>query len=233
MEPAKRKVISRSPSHTVRLIHLPHVQPDEPVEADSSLERDFIHIAAIYPLIHRITDQPFRLNLGESRYTPDFLLQFQDGTKLVVEVKPEGRVAEYEQLFEKAKQKLNESGYEFMVAMDTDIKHDDIEERALLIRRYCKTTFDKDIRARAIQVVGEHIYGIELGILINQYQIPYEVLMHLIGTHQLCTDSLLSISNSAILKSIQQFKEEIENEHQTYAIHFRSWINNQNRHELD
>lgn len=69
MEPSKRKVVHRAPAHTVRLIHLPHLQPT-PVEADSSLERDFVQIVALFLFTHCIEHQPF--SLAERQYTPDF-----------------------------------------------------------------------------------------------------------------------------------------------------------------
>ena len=70
MQPATRKVVHRSPAHTVRLLNLPHLQ-DEAIEADSSVERDFVHCAALFTLTRAIKAQPFKLSLKASSYTPD------------------------------------------------------------------------------------------------------------------------------------------------------------------
>jgi hypothetical protein len=228
MEPSKRKVISRSPTHTVREINLPHVQP-EPVEADSNPERCFVHIAALYPFIHKITDQPFCLHLGNRRYTPDFLLEFKDSSRLVAEVKPESRMEEYKELFTQAVEKLAAYGYEFLVAKDVDITRDELASRALLIRRYCKTTFSKEICDQAIQVVEACKGGISMREVTNTHQISHEVILHLIGYHQLCTDNNLAIDDHAIVKSTRKLNQEITNEYQSYAIHFTSWFDTQER----
>jgi hypothetical protein len=228
MKPSKRKVISRSPSHTVRLVHLPHVQP-EPVEADSNPERFFVHIAALYPFIHKITDQPFSLELGDKRYTPDFLLEFKDGSRLVVEVKPQSRVREYEELFVKATEKLSAYGYEFLVAKDIDITRDELAARALLIRRYCKTSFNQQACKRALRIVERSKRGVAMRELVQTHRINQEVILHLIGHHQLCTNNNLSIDECAIVKSVKKFKQEIANEYPSNAVHFGSWFDTQER----
>lgn len=228
MKPSKRKVISRSPSHTVRLIHLPHVQ-SEPVEADSNPERYFVHIAALYPFIHKIRDQPFTLELGDKRYTPDFLLEFKDGSRLVVEVKPESRMKEYQELFIKAAAKLSANGYEFLVAKDIDITRDDLASRALRIRRYCKTSFNAQACKRVLRIVESSKRGVAMSELIQVHRINQEVILHLIGYHQLCTNNNLSIDDRAIVKSTKKLKQEIANEYQSYAIHFGSWFDTQER----
>jgi hypothetical protein len=228
MEPSKRKVISRSPSHTVRLIHLPHVQP-EPVEADSNPERFFVHIAALYPFIRKITDQPFRLVLGERKYTPDYLLEFLDGSRLVIEVKPASRLKEYEELFVQATSKLHEYGYGFLVAKDIDITRDELASRALRIRRYCKTRFKQEACKRVINLVEKTKHGIAMGELTRVHNISFELVLHLIGFHQLCTDNNLSIDENAIVKSTSNYKQEIEYEYQSHAIHFGSWFDTQDR----
>lgn len=228
MKPSKRKVISRSPSHTVRLIHLPHVQPD-PVEADSNPERLFIHIAALYPFIHKITDQPFSLELGAKSYTPDFLLEFKDGSRLVVEVKPESRMKEYEELFAQAAKKLNAHGYEFLVAKDVDITRDELATRALRIRRYCKTRFNQQACKRALRIVDASKRGVTMRELTQTHRISQEVVLHLIGYHQLCTNNNLSIDDRTFVTSTKKLKQEIANEYQSYAIHFGSWFDTQER----
>jgi hypothetical protein len=229
MKPSKRKVISRSPSHTVRLIHLPHVQP-EPVEADSNPERYFVHIAALYPFIYKITDQPFSLELGDKRYTPDFLLEFQDGSRIVVEVKPEYRMKDYKELFAQATEKLSCHGYGFLVAKDVDITRDELASRALRIRRYCKTSFNQQACKRVLRIVETSKRGVVMRELIDTHRISQALILHLIGFHKLYTNNNLSIDDRAIVKSTQKLKQEISNEYQSHAIHFASWFDTQDRY---
>src|SRR2546427_6886864 len=137
MQPATRKVVHRSPAHTVRLLNLPHLQ-DEAIEADSSVERDFVHCAALFTLTRAIKAQPFKLSLKASSYTPDFAVKFADGSCAVVEVKPEKFVDSYQELFAHARRQLAERGMLFFVVRDTRLRHGGLMERALIIRRYAK-----------------------------------------------------------------------------------------------
>ena len=105
MEPSSRKVVHRSPAHSVRSLNVPHLQP-EPIEADSSVERDFVHCAALFPAVSSISSQPFKLTLPIGKYTPDYLVTFTDGSRAVVEVKPEEFIADFQQKFDQARLKL-------------------------------------------------------------------------------------------------------------------------------
>ena len=127
--PAKRKVVTRSPGHTVRSINLPHLQP-KAIEADSSVERDFVYLAIAFPLLKTITHQPFELSLEAGSYTPDFLVEFKDGSRIVVEVKPESKMGGFAEKLAQAKVQLAERGVAFIVAQDTLLRRDDIELRA-------------------------------------------------------------------------------------------------------
>ena len=58
-----RKVVTRSPARTVRLLHLPGLFK-APVECESSLERDFVYRASLCPGVADIRHQPFQLTLA-------------------------------------------------------------------------------------------------------------------------------------------------------------------------
>lgn len=156
MKPSKRKVVTRSPGHTVRLLSLPHLQP-EPigVDADSALERDFVHLAALFPWIESIQHQPFLLELASGNYTPDFLLAFKDGSRAVVEVKPKDLLRPHLAKLEEARKHLQEHGLHFILALDVHIQKNDRAERALRIRRYAKSRMDAQQTHLAMSLVEQ------------------------------------------------------------------------------
>ncbi len=217
MEPSTRKVVQRSPAHTVRLINLPHLQRKS-IEADSSLERDFVHVAALFPLTRGIEHQPFRLNLELKRYTPDFLLTFKDGSRLVVEVKPQSKLAGYRDLFDVAAAELKTHGIYFMVATDTQIKSCDRAANALEIRRYGKTEFSEAECARALMLLMQHPEGLQLRQLCDTHAFSRELLFNLASRQMVALQNNLDIAPSARVFPINVSKE------QSHAIQFASWF---------
>lgn len=220
MEPADRKVIQRSPPHTVRLLHFPNLQT-EPVEADSALERDFVQTAALFPFTQHIQHQPFKLKWEDASYTPDFLLRFRDGTQLVVEVKPQTKLDKYRPLFDRAAAKLNEHGLPFSVALDTQIHKSERAANALEVRRYGKTRFPGAQCEQAVLVVNRHADGIRFRDAITQHDLPREVLLHLVSRQLVALDSNLSIDSKARVFPIHDSKEK------SHAIQFASWFDAQ------
>ncbi len=233
MEPSARKVVTRSPSHTVRLLHLPHVQA-QPVEAESSLERDFVQIAGLYPFIRSIKHQPFRLELGDDRrYTPDFFLGFVDGSRLVAEVKPQEFVAQHQQKLQAAEALLAEAGFGFLIATDTMLKADAIAARALRIRRYSKGKFSKEITAQLVSYVRAHPAGVSLGETCRQLGLTTEVIFHALAYHRICTRNPLDVRPEAVLIDMQIFRQEVADADQTYAVHFAGWLDSSRRGDND
>lgn len=217
MEPSIRKVVKRSPAHTVRLLHLPHLQPD-PIEADSSVERDFVHVAALYPHTRAILHQPFRLTLDAASYTPDFLVSFADGSKAVIEVKPTEFVASYAELFANVRKKLAAHGLVFVVARDTVLRHDGLSERALLIRRYAKGQCDRSLRDRAMRMVQASESGVQVRAL-RAAGVPLEIIMHLICYRDLQTTIDLILNDDAVITAPHTNTKE-----SSHAIRFAGWL---------
>lgn len=217
MEPAKRKVVQRSPAHTVRLIPLPHLQ-EQPVEADSSVERDFVHIASLYQGIKSIKHQPFTLTLGSGSYTPDFLVQFQDQSKAVVEVKPTSEVPKYEELFAQAKEQLAQHGVLFMVARDTVLRKDSMAQRAINIRRYAKTLCHFQEQERALDLVQQHPTGVSIRKLM-QARITIPTLYYLIAHRRLQADDQLNTEDDAIVSLPKPHSLEA-----SHAVCFAQWL---------
>lgn len=141
LSPATRKVVHRSPTHSVWRLSLPYLQ-SEAVEAESTLERDFVHLAALFYATTSIKHQPFHLTTASGGYTPDFLVCFTDGSRCVVEVKPEALLAGHEEKLAQASEVLAQHGLHFVVALDRHIHESGRHENAILIRRYGKSRLD-------------------------------------------------------------------------------------------
>lgn len=217
MQPTTRKVVHRSPAHTVRLLHLMHLQTD-PVEADSKLERDFVHIAALFPRIQSISHQPFKLVWDDKSYTPDFLLGFLDGSKLTVEVKPKAKVNEYESLFVRAKEKLQQHQIGFLVATDEYISKKRAQN-ALLIRRYSKATFTDMAKSEILLAVAAATNGLTVDEICLGDQNKFAVLLNLIAYRKLSTNPALDISAKAKI-NLPKINTEAND-----ALQFASWFN--------
>jgi len=217
MEPTKRKVVQRSPAHTVRLLHLPHLQK-KPVEAESSLERDFVQIAALFSFTESIEHQPFRLVWDDASYTPDFLIRFKDASQLVVEVKPLVKVDKYRALFDRATEKLKGHKLPFMVATDTQIQTGQRVANALLIRRYAKTSFAESSCDTAIKLVDARSDGMPFLELCSDTQISRELILHLVAKRRLALGPDLAIGSTALVFPVTQLKE------QSHAFQFASWF---------
>lgn len=84
MKSTTRKVVARSPGRTVRLVNLPHPQPD-PSHIESGPERDFARNAEHIPRTMPVGHQPLKVELPIGGYTPDLLLTFLNGSRLEVE----------------------------------------------------------------------------------------------------------------------------------------------------
>lgn len=233
MKPAKRKVVTRSPSHTVRLLHLPHVQ-EQPVEADSSLERDFVQIAGLYPFIKSIKHQPFRLELRDGKsYTPDFLLDFVDGSRLVVEIKPQEFVAQHQQKLQAAEALLAQARFGFLIATDEMLRAGALAARALRIRRYSKGNFSKEITDQLVSYVEAHPAGVSLEETCRQSGLTTEMIFHALAYHRICTRNPLDIRPEAVLIDVQIFRLEVANANQSHAVHFAGWLDSSRRGNND
>jgi hypothetical protein len=141
-EKSTRKVVTRSPQRKVGYINCRWFQ-HERIEHESLLEKRFVQCALLCPRLKHIKSQPFKIQIGtKSTYTPDFLLTFEDGSKLVVEVKIQSKVARYSEKFEIAQNILKAKGLNFFVLTELDIDRFRQSLIAAEILRYAKSEFD-------------------------------------------------------------------------------------------
>lgn len=215
--PPARKVVTRSPAHTVRVINLPHLQKAA-IEADSSLERDFAYICLGFPFLRSILHQPFTLELPAGRYTPDFLVGFIDGSKAVVEVKPAAKVKRYKEKFAQAESKLASQSMLFVVAHDLLLKMGDLHERAKLIRRYAKGVYPPSEKALVMSALQQVPKSLTFKDLIER-GIRKVTVLHMVAHQQLQIGADLDIGDAAIVSLPNQHSQE-----GSHAIRFASWL---------
>lgn len=201
MKPSTRKVVTRSPSRTVRILNLPGLLPS-PVQAESSFEAAFILRAALMPTCAAIMSQPFKLPVSAKGYTPDFLQTFiaVQLKPSVVEIKPASKIKKYSDIFDRASEFLRQRNYEFYVVTERELFKDGIEQRVRLIRRYAKATIQDSCRHRITDVLRNHECGLPIGSLMRKAAVNLEVILHLLATRVLTTGPKLMIADSAIVR---------------------------------
>lgn len=136
-----REIVTRAPHREVGIVNAGWLL-DHPVQHESHLERRFIMAALSCPVVCDIQHQPLTLQLHDpdstssTRYTPDFLVTFRDGSSVIVEVKPKARLKPHERRLQAAGQLLQEQGQRFFVATDKHIDGNGLAMRAMLVMRY-------------------------------------------------------------------------------------------------
>lgn len=199
MKPSKRKVVTRAPARTVRIINLRGLLPN-PVEAESSLEADYIRRAALKPETKSIVHQPFILPVSPRGYTPDFLQTLEAATpKIIVEVKREKKIAEYADLFDRAAEYLAPKNFTLFVLSERTLRKKRIHERALLILRYAKANFPPAERMRITSLLGEYPEGLPMGTVVRKAKVSRELVIHLVAWKVLTTGPNLHIDESAVV----------------------------------
>jgi len=217
MEPSSRKIVKRSPARTVRLLNLPDLQPTA-IECESSLERDFVQVASVFFATRSIKHQPFWISLQNGRYTPDFLVRFQDGSTAVVEVKPKSRIEEHAKKLDEAALRISESDAPFFVIDETAIQLGGMARQARLMRRYAKGLFPAEQCTRVLDVVRES-RGITLGNLQLVHGASKPLVLHLISRRQLSCVDRLSTDDSVALVVADLLQKE-----PSHAIQFGTWL---------
>ncbi|MFA6262461.1 MAG: TnsA endonuclease N-terminal domain-containing protein [Bacteroidia bacterium] len=196
-----RKVVSRSPVRTVRIINLPGLF-NKPVECESSLERDFVYRAALCPGVVGIRHQPFKLTLASGRrYTPDFLAYHADGSHVVVEIKRAAKVSGYRATFDEAARVFLARSMRFAVFDERAVRERKGHRRAALILRYRKWTAADESKARILDVVADFPNGITLNSLCARSDAAREDVFHLLATRALFCSRLLELSDGALITS--------------------------------
>jgi hypothetical protein len=192
-----RKVVSRSPVRTVRRLNLPGIF-DRPIECESSLERDFVLRAALCPSVCQLQHQPFRLELSSGRrYTPDFLVSYQSGARVVVEVKLNDRMDRYADVFADARSLLAARDIGFLVLTEVQIRSRRVHERAAMLLRYRKMHVDPSVRERVLTQLASHPGGLTLVTLQKRCDAARTDVLSLAAARAIRADSALSLDDDS------------------------------------
>lgn len=203
-----RKVVTRSPHREVGIVNASWLL-DHGVEHESHLERRFIIVALACPVVTDITHQPFEIFLGPDkthRYTPDFLVTFANGDKVVIEVKPRVFVKDHKARLEAAKGALAAMGFRFLVVTDKEIDAHGLSSRALLLMRYGRL-FIGEMEALTCRKILEKTFKGNASVkqLVDQ-GVSEETLWNLVARHQFRTPSPINLSPNQTV-SINQPEE--------------------------
>jgi hypothetical protein len=219
--PPARKVVTRAPWRTVRLINLPGLFP-EPIECESSLERDFVYRVALCPSVIDVRHQPLRIALPKGRfYTPDFSAHHADGSTTIVEVKPLSKVRRNAALFDYATRTLREQGHRFLVLTEREIRLDRAHERANFILRHRKSSIDARERQRVFDLFAAMpSASLSVAAVCEQAQVEISCVLHLIASRELFASRTQDFSAGAPL--VRRFHEDLH-----HAIRIHQWFGRQ------
>ncbi len=181
-----RKVITRSPRRKVGYINCKWFQ-NERIEHESQLEKRFVQCALLCPRLLSIKSQPFKIQISKkSTYTPDFLLTFDDGSIIVVEVKIQAKVARNVEKFNIAHSMLKAKDFEFFVLTELEIDRYRQSLIAAEILRYAKSEFALPVMQSVMNKMANNVEKyISIKDLAQLSDCSNEVIYHLIANRQL------------------------------------------------
>ena len=221
MKPS-RKVVTRSPHRVVGLIACNWLQK-LPIEYESQLEKRFIQKILLTPGVTEIIHQPFQIEYGEAlekKYTPDFLITLQDGTKIVVEVKPEKFIPKFADTFDAAGDILQQRNFKFCVVSELQIDIKDEPESIDLLLRYAKGSFPhSDIEAVKQFISCTIKREISIKETCDSTNSSIHLLFHMLGRRILRFSNEISTSiNTLILGNSEGESDD--------NVFIPNWLNN-------
>ncbi|MDP3883661.1 TnsA endonuclease N-terminal domain-containing protein [Hydrogenophaga sp.] len=193
-----RKVVTRTPHREVGIVNASWLL-DHEIEHESHLEKRFIMIALSCPVVRDIVHQPFEIWLGPDKtqkYTPDFLITLADGSKVVIEVKPEVFLDENKARLDAAKIHLSGLGYPFLVVTDKHIDAHGLSSRALLLMRYGRLFISESETLECRRLLEEQFKGSASVKALVEQGASESAIWNLVATHQFRVPAGLSLSES-------------------------------------
>lgn len=173
-----RKVVTRSPGRKVGIVNCRWFQ-DHPIEHESQLEKRFIQSAMQCQGVSEIRSQPFTIQLEWGKYTPDFLIVI-GSQKIIIEIKPSSKVAQYLGVFDAATRMLHLKGLSFYVITQENIDWGYQAQVASEIYRHGKAEIAKETTDKVLQVLGQGEES-RLEDLERKAQVRREVVLHMIA----------------------------------------------------
>ncbi len=217
-DPPARKVVTRSPAKTVRILNLAGIF-DAPIECESKLERDFVYQAALCPSVCGLRHQPVKLTLKSGRtYTPDFLATHTCGHRTIVEVKLGAKVAANKPLFDEAAAQLHARDIDFLVLTEKAIRRRNLHERAALILRYRKSVPDEAAVIRVVSALrNSGADGASATELLDTCNVSLECLFNMLTTRTVACSRDLFVEADSRLFLPQSIGEQD-------AVHIEGWF---------
>jgi hypothetical protein len=198
---SKRKVVTRSPHRSVGIMACSWVQ-DEGIEYESQLERRFLQQALLLPGLKRIRHQPFKIGYTDSgrekHYTPDFLLDFEGGERVLVEVKPDVFVKKNTVIFDIAKSTLSDADIPFFVITDKLIDIKNKVNNASLILRYGRGSIPQEKTDHFYQY-GSDSPPTSIKEILQRFNLTFGDLLHLIARKKIFLPTLSQEINDETL----------------------------------
>lgn len=195
MQPSTRRIVSRSPARTARLMCAGGLLQHQ-VEGESSLEADFVRRTALCPIAGQLVSQPFTLPVSVGGYTPDYAVYPIDGgPPFVFELKIERKVEANTDLFNAARDYLLKNGCGFYVLTEKHLRNQKVNERAKLLVRYAKAKHDRLRIVEVLNIVRHAGQAATIGSLITKYGVNRQLIYHLIATKHLTTGADLLVGD--------------------------------------
>jgi hypothetical protein len=114
------------------------IKNDNPIEYESSLERDFICLLEFDREVLRYCEQPINLKMDGVFYTPDFYIEYSSGRREIVEIKYSDDLLlnydKYSPKFELAKQYCLDNDITFKILTEADIRNEYLDNVKFLLR---------------------------------------------------------------------------------------------------
>lgn len=179
MDDAARKVLRRSHQLIVGSLNAPWLQPSG-IHHESKLERGCAYLLLLVPGVVEIRAQPLRLEVElEKRHTyvPDYLVKFRDGSRELIEVKPDVFVGKDTALFNQAAARFADRETPFFVVTDTQLTEQRIERArdCNLMAKQAEPTDALKRLTRRVQAEGRLLIDDALRLGFKQNVIQYAV----------------------------------------------------------
>lgn len=144
------------------------------VKYDSPLEREFIYFLEYYLVVLKYKTQPFvvsvQLKDGKAhKYTPDFWLEFVDGTKAIVEIEFAAflNTENTTQQIEIGTRWAKENDHEFMLITDQDIRKGSQLNNLEILYRYRRLGIPQEVISKCLTYISSMRYGAALWCLAD------------------------------------------------------------------
>jgi hypothetical protein len=147
------------------------------------------------------------------------VVDFKDGSRIVIEVKPESKMDGFAEKLAQAEVQLRDRGIEFLAVHDTLLRKDRIEQRAQRIRKYAKGQYPTAEQELILQSLRSSPRGLTFESLASLGAQKITIL-NMVSHQKLQVNSNLDIDDDAIVQLPILFNEE-----GSHAIRFANWLN--------